>query len=392
MATAPAAPVSESVYAGVMKSLLPCMVAAAMGLLSPLFLGCSGDSSGSGGASGTLSLDLCFGEVDPEGVPPPAVEDAAPAGAETYVFAMRAIRLGSLEPDGELSATAWKGLGLNLDGFTTTKDNASCGCQWTASAKPSMLADGDAGRDNSFGRSIMPILTSLASDIEVQTAGKIKGGGFSWLFALHGLGGDGARKGLSAEAYAAAPFVDAAGMPAAPAWDETDTWRVSAESVDGGDIGAPKLRFQDAYTVPATGGEGGSIWVGHGKGTLPLFLPGGAPPFVHLVIHDPVLVLPISSDHTQIQRGVLGGTLESQTVAMEMTRLIGIFYPEGCPPSDFAESLGQEILSASDATEGDPSQHPICSLISIGVEIEAVRAQIGDVAPPVELDPGECAM
>ena len=134
------------------------------------------------------------------------------------------------------------------------------------------------------------------------------------------------------------------------------------------------------------------MWVGHGKGAIRLraTYPGDD---IRAVIHDPVLVLPISADRKRIEHGMLGGTLDTDELVGEIGRVFGFFADlKGeslCPPNSTYDSLVQQVTQASDMLSGGAvNLDKGCDRISIGIAFDAVPAALGAVkkAPPL-VDP-----
>lgn len=111
------------------------------------------------GASGCFSA----GYPKAEDKPSPQPGDSLPP----IYMAIRSMRLGSLDPDGNPSKTAWQDIGFDLDNTCTTSGTCpsdpskpSISCKPTGSA---VAFDGNYCRDNTFGR--LEILASSISEI-----------------------------------------------------------------------------------------------------------------------------------------------------------------------------------------------------------------------------------
>lgn len=316
-----------------------------------------------------------------DGEPPAAAEAASAPEASELVFAVTRFEQGGFDYGEE--GNPWKGYGFNLDATVST-ELGDCTCKASSGAKPgNVFPDGQSGRDNNYGKVLVPMLVSLQPDFEVKTNAAVAAGEHSWLFRLQGVGAKTAYEGLAAQAFEAAALVDADGNDLTPALDGSDVWPIDGASLEGGELASPKLVFTDAYVVPRD--DGGIVWVGRGQGSIRMRA-GFSGDDLRGTIHDPVLVLPISADRTRIEHGMLGGTLDTEELVTEVGRISGFFVglngTSVCPPSGTFQSIAQQVRQASDMLPGgelDPSA--TCNRISIGIAFDAVIAQLGPVAP-----------
>lgn len=350
-----------------------------------LLAGCARERDTGPGITTTTSPCDSAGAED-DGVPPPP-DGAATPDASELVFAVSRFHLGHLGENGAPDSEAWQAYGFNLDRTASTR-KALCTCRpvgglSASGSAASGFADGPLGRDNNFGQGLLPILASLDSTFEEATNADVEAGTFSWLFRLAGVGAEPEYTGLAGSAYEGAALVGADGEPTAPLFDGSDVWPLAEEGLEGGDPASPRLRFVDAYTVARADG---AVWVGRGEGTIRLLVPYLGTTRIRAVIHDPVLVLPLSPDRKTIAGGMLGGTLDTQELVMELTRVAG-FFGDGmggsyCPPSSTLESILQQVRLVSDMLAGGALDGDVtCDRISVGFGFDASPAQLGDVAP-----------
>lgn len=375
------------VWARALRADSPLLALPVLAALS-LATGCNEAETDTGPTTTTttgpdLSCENAGSQSD--GEPPAPAEDADAPAAGELVFAVSKFYLGALDFDGKPSSSAWKELGFNLD-RTVSVEQGGCVCQPAAGGKASHLEDAPLGRDNSYGNNLVPMLSTLSSEFESDTNAAVGTGKHTWLFQLPGVGSDNSYSGLSGAAFEGATLTDAQGQPAAPVLDGSDVWPLAGESFAEGDPMTPRLVFEDAYVIPRD--DGGILWVGYGKGSIRLraSYPGDD---LRGTIHDPVVVLPISPDRTRIERGMLGGTLVTEELVIEIGRVFGFFEYNGeslCPPSSAFESIAQQVRQASDMLPGgavDPGS--TCDRISIGIAFDAVPAALGDIVAPQPL-------
>ena len=341
--------------------------------------GGAGGSGGSGG-SGTGNTDEGPGVLPPEAGP-----EAAPDGSDT-TLAIRKLYLGDTDRDGSPSTSAWKKFGFDLDGKISKKESTGL-CKPAEGAKPSAVyEDGEEGRDNSFGKNILPIITSLASDASTQINDSIETGSFTIMLHIEKLGTGDNYNPIPSKLYAGGKLVDAMGMEILPKWDGTDAWPVIPELLNGGNIEDPKIKFPNAYLVKDAK-SGARTWVSGGKAdiTLNLSVAGFT---LSLTIGSALVATDIDASNAKGTNGTIAGILDTEQLISELAKVAGSFDPSLCPPSSTFESIAQQIRQASDImTDGTQDPDKECNGISIGLGFDMTQVQLGSVAPAAT--PGE---
>jgi hypothetical protein len=348
-------------------------------------------STGSGGSGGsTSSGGTGGGDAGPGKTPPKAGPQQAPDGMDT-VLAIHKLYLGDTDRKGNPSSTAWKDFGYDLDGKISTKDSKDL-CKPAAGAKASAVyEDGTDGIDNSFGKNILPIITSLASDAGTQINDSINKGSFTIMLKFNKLGTGDNYNPINALLYAGAKFVDASGMPVNPKWDGTDQWPVVPELLNNGNIEDPVVQFPKSYLVkdPMTGAR---TWVSGDKGSIVLNL-SIAGFTLGLTIGSSLISTDISTDNKHSTNGTIAGILDTEQLITELGKVAGSFDPTLCPGSSTFESIAQQIRQASDImTDGSQDPAKTCNGISIGLGFDMDQVQLGKVADKAMPGKNPCMM
>ncbi len=355
--------------------------------LVPLLLllaGCGAEPPLDPGPDGDFCAEAGSGD---DLVPLPPTE-ASPPEATELLFAVSRFYLGRYGLDADDGTPPWRDYGFNLD-RTTSPAYEYCTCYPASSANGEETRDGTGGRDNVWGKEILPLLDATqGGGLEEKLNLDVEAGSFSWVVRIHGVGGAPSQAGLTAGLYEAAPRTGPDGALLPPAFDGTDVWPVVKDGVVGFDADLPLLWFSDAYVVP--GADGSSTWVGRGEGSIRLRM--SKPLDVSIVIDDPVLVLPLSADRTKIARGMLGGTLDLDALAAEIGRAAGNVDESYCPPSGVLNLLVNQVRSSADMlAAGAIDTTKECDRASIGIAFDAAAiAGIGPVVNGPEPAPSSC--
>jgi hypothetical protein len=300
--------------------------------------------------------------------------------ANGAVLAVNKLFLGDTNPDGTPNTVnGWKQYGFNVDGLVST-DMSMDLCKPKQGAPPSKVyPDGNNGIDNSFGKNVMPLFSSLAPNFSENVNQRILAGDFTLIAHLADLGPEPDKPSLLTRIYGGGDLGEA------PKFDGTDCWPVLAESLmDPADIKSAKISF-DMSSVA------GNVWSSGGSSTLELILPASALGVsVKLTIHQARFSMVLDPSHGGAMGGQIGGVLDTEEFATEMKNVIAAFDPSFCsgPTSD---SLLNQIRQASDIMKDgtqDPAQE--CDGISIGLGFTMTQIGLAGVAPPVPPTPPIC--
>jgi hypothetical protein len=348
----------------VSASLAALSLAAFSGTLA---VGCGGSTG-----SDTASSSATGGGTSNE--PPAKPADATPGDGDGKTFAVSKLFLGDTDRTGSPKPDAWESYGYNLDGKISTETSTDH-CKPRAGALPkSVKKDGPGGLDNAFGKLLMPIIGSLASDATALVNENIAGGSFTILMKLDKLGDKANYVDIATSLYVGTQL----GGPAK--FDGTDKWPVVPELLDNpSDINSSKVKFASSYVADNT-------WVSGSKGDLDIKL-SVAGFALNLGISNAIISMKLDGDRKGATNGIIAGVLPVEPLVAELKKVAGGFSKELCTGSTF-ESIAESIRQAADVLE-DGSQNPSkeCNAISIGLGFEAKAAQLGKVAaasPPAE--------
>lgn len=318
-------------------------------------------------------------------VPPAEPAGAGPGNGTGYVFATNKLFLGESDRTGAASDEAWKEFGYNLDGKISDATSTDlCKPVGTATAS-SVYTDGNEGIDNSFGKNILQIITSLVASPSAEVNTSIADGSFTVMVEIDNLGADPSYTGLPARLLIGSQLVDAAGMDLAPTWDGNDEWPLVQEFLnDPTDPKSSKVQFPNSYLVENT-------WVSNASGSLNLSV-SVAGYSLNLPIVNAILTMDINPDRSGAMNGTIAGILPTEQLITELQKVIGAFEPSLCSGGT-AESIFNQIRQASDIM-ADGTQNPSaeCNGISLGIGFEALPVKVGPISAPAMPAPDPCAM
>jgi len=330
-------------------------------------------AQGNGGAVGDGGGDAAGGAGGSSGT---GGSHEACGPSDGIVLAMDELFLGDTSFAHVTSTDAWREFGFNLDGQTTSV-TVSDHCLPAAGGSTASFADGDGGRDNSFGRNLIPLLTTFQSDLPEQANQTITSGQFTMMLFLEGLEEQTTVAELSAHLYSGAPLMDP------PSWDGDDCWPVTYESVSNpDDVLSSKVTFDTASLT-------NDIFDSNGTDTvvLPLrFLNFVAP----VTIYHARLSTKLAPLHDGAALGQIGGVLDTEEFVEVVRDVIGSLDSNLCSGTT-VDSVITQIRQASDIMK-DGTQDPgaTCDGISVGLGFTMLAAKLGGVAEPASLQTDPC--
>jgi hypothetical protein len=336
------------------RALAP-VTAIGVGLLAVTLAsqGCSSSSSGttSGGSGGGLE-------------PPAAPAGAAPAALGTpRTFALQGLFLGGTDRTGAPSDGAWKKYGYDLDKKTTTSKSTDV-CSLADGAPKSAQTDGDQGIDNSFGETILPIVTSVSATAETDINKSLTDGSFTVMLDIQGLTDDPAQTNtnLSGQIFAGATY---SADKTAPGFDLTTDWPVRPELLaDGKTVeGGSKVKFDPATTYIVKGQfvtQASAI-------KLSLAVGGQA---LELDILNAVITFNHTDPHSAAT-GTIAGIINTQQLVDAIHGVAGRLQKSLCEGSAF-DQIATELKQASDIVSAGANNAGVpCDGISIGLGFTA---------------------
>jgi hypothetical protein len=332
------------------------------------------------------------------GRPPPAPTSASMPDGPGATFAISRLILGRQDADGVANKDLWKTIGYNLDFTVTTRTSSGVAvgdsvCSRVKGASFDTIADGNAGRDNAFGSTVLPIMLSVHADVEKTSNALIQNGKHTLLVDVEGLGLAATYTSIKVRLYAGRAFVDAQGLPAKPSFDGSDVWPIAYEAVSEGMLDKPLALAADGYV--AEDGPGGTL-VAQFKESIVLTL--DALPLMNeqgiaqIRIYRPLVTMRFSADRVHVDSGTIAGIIETDELQDEFARLTGLVDKTLCNSSTIA-SIRQLVGQSSDITaDGQPQTSVTCNGISLGIQFQAVSAHLGPVLPPATPLQNSCEM
>jgi hypothetical protein len=345
--------------------------------------GGSGGGAGSGGApvqNDCDDLESCkakYGTKPGEGALPPEAPADAPASGEDLIHALSKLYVGETDRNGNVSGDAWKDIGFDIDGFSSTAKQGYH-CKPAAGAKAADIrVDGNKGIDNSFGKNIVNgLLATLISNPSEEISSSITEGSFSVVLKMEKLGTAANATGVNTQLFAAkGEEADGKDVPPPASGDwSTYKWRPFPEIVEAD--GSSKVKFATSYV-------NNNIWVSGGQGTVKL----------QLAIQGFNLALDINkaqiavdlTDRVNGKNGTIGGVLATEQLVDALKKVAGNFGSNFCGESSALEGILESVRQASDILQ-DGTQDPAkeCNGISIGLGFDSKKSDLGDKAPPSE--------
>jgi len=331
-----------------LRSHLSIIGSVAVGCLSlATVVGC-GDS-GTGGSGGGSA-----------GIQPKARPSNAPKGDASGPKALAAtkIYIGTTTRAGADSPTAWEDFGYDLDNQVTAAD-FSHHCKPNSNASPKdVFPDGKDGRDNSFGKKLLPIIKSAAGSTDIQGSlnKAITDGTFTIIVDLPDLG--------NATDYNPLQAFLLGGKEGTPG-----TWKLIPELLTGMTPDTAKVKFPNSYLA-------GNTWVSGDKGTVDLSL-NIAGFSIDLKIASAVITMDLGADHNSATNGTIAGVLQTEAFISELKKVVGAFSPDLCQ-GQAVESILNQIRQASDImADGSQDATKTCDGISIGIGFDATNTTLG---------------
>ena len=337
--------------------LLAGLAASVLGIAT---IGC-GDDTNAGGASSTAGAQ-----------PPKPTEGAPAADGSGKNLGLSKLYIGTTNRAGAESANAWQDYGYDLDGQVTTTDYTKH-CKPAAGASPAdAFKDGSDGRDNAFGKSLLPIIKSAAmgTDLQAQVNKALDDGTFTIIVDMSNIG-DG-------KDYSKVTSFLLAGKNK----HDGNTWDLVPELLNGTTPDSSQVKFPDSYVTNNT-------WVSGTKGTVKLNL-SIAGFDIALNIASAVITMDLDAAHSGATNGTIAGVLDTEDFISQLKKVVGAFDTSLCTGST-VDSILNRIRQASDImNNGTQDASATCNGISIGIGFDATAVQLGVVAPPAQPQPDPC--
>ena len=298
------------------------------------------------------------------------------------VFAIDQVFLGDCDRQNQASTTAWKSIGRDVDGLTTTSSSTNV-CTLSSGAPLTTQIDGNAGIDNSWGSNVLPMLQSITADAtpSADATSAILSGAPTLLVQVVGLTSSATQTatGLTAQVFVTVP------NPQPPPFDTSASFGVDAtcltdhSTLAGGAIasfGAASITNGTFTSGPASGAL--VVDAGLGQGSFPLVLRDAVVSFDHV-------------DQDDLVNGTISGVLDTnEFLAALQAQAVRMFGPSLCSGSTW-DGIAQQIAQFQDImNDGSNSTGKTCNAISIGIGFSAKRVKNPDTVVTLPAAPKPC--
>jgi hypothetical protein len=318
-------------------------------------------------------------DAGPEASAPP------PAWPPASLQAMQFANFGDLGPGGTKDLSAWRSVGLNLDGG----QGAGLRCQPQTGISPEVQQRGDNGIENSFGRNVVPVFDTSDPPLSINVDNSFAAGDTTLLLAFYDL-----PSAADAEHLQAAILLGAGAdrpsdtpgttthRPLASSWtDGTGLWNLTSTALVSEDPVIPRTLLRGSLKTHQ--------WASEPADILLVFPIQGAS--LPVTLHRGHLRGTFSPDHRQLHDGVLAGLLAIEEFVAQFTKFAPRFNTSFCAPGSVDFVVKTVFRPAVDTLiDGKVDPTRPCDAISFGMSFEAVSALPGQVIPPPLADSVAC--
>jgi len=298
---------------------------------------------------------------------PPPPDAGATTNADVSTLAITKLFIGDTDVVSAAASTlAWKRIGYDLDGQTTTADSTSVCIP--ASSFSSAKVDGVDGIDNAFGSLLVPLLQADLFDLNASDTAStaIAAGKTTTLLRIVGLTDS---------------TQTATGLAATASMGATITSGIANASTTWPSIAGTTVTFGTVYVVD------GTTVARDADTTLPLAIWATLSVPLTLAIHHPIITL--RRDGTSPVRGVIAGTLDTSEAIAAFQALAGRFSQSLCGSA--FDGVVAQIRDMQDIMldETNPPGAP-CNAISIGIAFTATQIANAQTTVDVPSPPDPC--
>jgi hypothetical protein len=296
-----------------------------------------------------------------------------------YVYAVDKLFIGDTDWNGSKSPTAWQNYGYNLDGKDSTASSSDHCKPYTGAAPKAVKQDGPGGVDNSFGKNLVPILTSLSANVSANINDNIAQGGFTLILKIDKLGAKTDYVDLPAAYYGGAKM---AAPPPAGSWANYK-WNVMPELLsDPQDINSSKVKFPFSYVTS-------DVWVSGTPANFSVALPFAGYP-MKFNLNNAVFSMKLAADRQTATDGIIAGVMPVESLIAEMKKVAGSFSKDLCMGATF-DSIAVQLRQIADiGADGKQDPAKTCDGISLGWGFHAKALQLGAIAPATPPGPDPC--
>ncbi len=333
------------------------------------------DSGKPTGDTGTDSAAAGTGE-------PPASSGSPTTSTAEHTFAIHHLYLGDTDPTPSYTAdaNAWKSLGYNIDGKTSTMTSTDVCTPYNKSSKAQQ--DGNNGIDNAFGGVLVPALGPLIKEVDPTAVGgmsetvtaSIIGGSFTLEVDTIGFTSSPTQTNtsLTGQLFAGGAYGSTPPLTGT-SFSLSDNWPVESSLLNGTTVASgSKIKFPQAYV-------NNGIWVSGTPVDLTLSL-GIAGQTLTLTIHHAVMSFQHTVDSTgqgHAANGIISGVIVTKELINALNVMVGDIDSTSCTylpilEPDLYEAQDLIIDSSGNVTN---TSGTACNAISIGMGFDADEIQ-----------------
>ncbi len=326
--------------------------------------GSGGGSGGSGGAGSCSDDDL-------PGVQLPCPPVGAQAGdGEGARLRVTTFYVGGRTREGTPSDVAWREFGYDLDGVVTTDDFAGHCLPSSGGIPSNVFVDGEDGRDNAFGKSVLPLL-SVAGDFDDVVNDSIANGTFTLIFDLANVG-----QGADYSAIDGYVYEGREGSG--------NTWRVAPEPLADPSNANLETALHSTEAAAPESYVSDQVWVS-GPVTGVVIQLGDIP--LRITPRIAFVTMTLSADRSSASEGVIAGVIDKDELIEEIERYAGTLNPDFCDPNNgVIQGILNQVRQSADIMNDGTQSTSQCNGISFGFGFEAGPVNIAGVGDPTSLE------
>lgn len=326
----------------------------------PAALGACGDDATvaptpTAGTTASTSTATTGGTGSPNPPSPPAIPTNPPLDPVTLTHAVSRFSIGVDAAD------VWK-QAYAIDGLKFSDPDDTTHCQLRPGAKKKdVVIDGPKGEDNSFGKSIVPILIGLNPDAEEKLNARIEAGEADLVLRIDDVGTN------ASSALSTSELFSVVGLA------QGDAWQPSPELLDAVDADGTlhsNARFVGGYID-------NNLWVSSekrsaGRVALPIW-DGFSPVSVHRM----VVTLKLAPDRSTGTQGIFSGVVDVDEVVGAVRAFAGKMSPSLCDGTTLDNVVIQVAGAADMMKTGVQRSDSVCDGISVGLGFETRASKLG---------------
>lgn len=271
---------------------------------------------------------------------------------------------------GEGNSGEWKAFGYNLDNLESVASSKDLCMPNSGAATTTPYPDGDDGKDNSFGKNLLPLILSLYPTWVSDINNSINSGFFTSMLKMECLPPKGDAPQLTTKLFGGTPL----GMK--PLFDGTDVWPVAPELLsDNTDPDSSTIIFGSSSVT-------GQLFDAGQNQTFVLTVPLKTmtdTTSIKLTLYAARIQMTLADDRKSATSGMVGGVLNTEEFVAEVKKVGALL--QLCDSPIFQNLLTQVRQASDILTDGTQDPTKTCDGISMGMGFDMKQIKLGDVGP-----------